>query len=126
MYGDERIIDTILRIADERGISIYRLSKLSGIPQSTIRNMKRRGNSPSLDNYVALCVAAGIEPSSLLPKPKDVFYARTPEGIDYMINQFEEMVLMEIRKIPDEQKHQELLLKQLRTTIDIIKNVSGQ
>ncbi len=43
-----------------RNMSVYRLSELSGINQSTLANTFSRGTVPSLENLEKICDALGI------------------------------------------------------------------
>ena len=44
-------------------MSVYRLSELSGINQSTLANTFSRGVVPSVKNLVSMCEAMGITPA---------------------------------------------------------------
>lgn len=44
----------------ERDMSVYRLSELSGINQSTLANTFSRGTVPSIANLDAMCRAMGV------------------------------------------------------------------
>ena len=58
-----RTIDALLRIKEllnERGWSEYKLSKESGVAQSTLTNMFKRNNAPSLPTLEAICFGFGI------------------------------------------------------------------
>lgn len=48
----------VLRL--ERNMSVYRLSELSGINQSTLANTFSRGTVPSVENLERICEAFGI------------------------------------------------------------------
>ncbi|MBD5085977.1 MAG: helix-turn-helix domain-containing protein [Clostridiales bacterium] len=56
-------MDIIKRLNDlrfERNLSVYRLSELSGLNQSTLANTFSRGTVPSIANLEAMCNAMGI------------------------------------------------------------------
>lgn len=56
-------MDTKLRITqlmDERGWSEYRLSKEANLSQSTISNIFKRNNAPTISTLEAVCKAFGI------------------------------------------------------------------
>lgn len=50
----------IRQLMDERGWSEYRLSKESDLSQSTIANVFKRNNAPTLPTLEAVCKAFGI------------------------------------------------------------------
>ena len=47
-------------IMDERGWTMYRLAKESGVAWTTIRNMYARNTEPSIQTLEALCAGMGI------------------------------------------------------------------
>ena len=47
----------------ERNMSVYRLSELTGINQSTLANTFSRNVVPSVKNLVSMCEAMGITPA---------------------------------------------------------------
>lgn len=56
-------MDTLKRInelREERNWSMYKLSKEAGIPQSTLTNLHKRGNDPTIPTLEAICDAFGI------------------------------------------------------------------
>lgn len=55
-YGER-----LRRIREKRGISRYRASKISGIPESTIRNWEMEGRTPPIDAYEQVLNAIGYE-----------------------------------------------------------------
>lgn len=50
----------IKELMDERGWSIYELSKRSGLAQTTISNMWKRNTEPTIPSLRALCKGFGI------------------------------------------------------------------
>ena len=54
------IIKKLNELRLERNLSVYRLSELSGINQSTLANTFSRGTIPSIQNLMLLCDAMGI------------------------------------------------------------------
>ena len=50
----------IRELMDERGWTIYELSKRSGLAQTTISNMWKRNNEPTIPSLRAICNAFGI------------------------------------------------------------------
>ena len=52
--------DRIRQLMDERGWTIYRLAQESKLAQTTISNLFKRNNQPSLSTVNAICDACGI------------------------------------------------------------------
>jgi transcriptional regulator with XRE-family HTH domain len=50
----------IQQLMNERGWTIYRLAQESGLSQTTISNIFKRNNQPSLPTVNAICDACGI------------------------------------------------------------------
>lgn len=73
----------IQQLMEERGWSEYRLSKESGLSQSTVANMLRKNNAPTLPTLEAACKAFSItlpqffseggEPVKLNEEQKELF-----------------------------------------------------
>ena len=53
-------MDNISSLREERGWTTYRLSKLSGIPQSTISTWYRKNLMPPIDKLEIICQTFGI------------------------------------------------------------------
>lgn len=51
----------IRQLMAERGWAIYRLAQESGLSQTTISNIFKRNNQPSLPTVNAICGACGIK-----------------------------------------------------------------
>ena len=54
------ILQKITQLRTERGWSKYKLAKEAKIPQSTLSNLSRRNNSPTVYTLEAICHAFGI------------------------------------------------------------------
>lgn len=54
------VIKKLNKLRLERNMSVYRLSELSGINQSTLANTFSRGTVPSLKHLELLCDALGV------------------------------------------------------------------
>lgn len=52
--------DKIQKKLEEKGMSVYRLGKLTGIPGSTLRNY-RNGHEPSFSNVVKIAEVLNVE-----------------------------------------------------------------
>jgi len=54
------ILGRITELREARGWSVYRLAKEAGISQSTITNLYKRENAPTVSTLEALCSALGL------------------------------------------------------------------
>lgn len=53
-------LERIKQLLEERNWSMYKLSKTSGVSQSTLSNMFARNNDPSISTLEDICHAFGI------------------------------------------------------------------
>ena len=76
------VLAKLQRLLDERGWTMYRLSKDCGLSDKTISNIYRRGTTPSIPTLEAVCKAFGITMSEffsetdtleLNPELKEIF-----------------------------------------------------
>ena len=74
--------ERLQQLMDERGWSMYRLSKESGLSESTIRNLFKRNTSPSIETLEMVCNGFGItlsqffaegEMVEMTPELKEIF-----------------------------------------------------
>lgn len=68
---DTDIIKHIEQLCGERGWSLYKLSKESGIPYSTLNNMIHRTNIPSIPTLQKICNGFGISLSDFFADQKE-------------------------------------------------------
>lgn len=61
----------IKELRESRGWSVYHLSKLSGIPQSTIATWYRKGLCPPIDKLEIICSAFGISLAEFFYEKRD-------------------------------------------------------
>ncbi len=59
------ILETIIKLRQQRGWSEYQLSEHSGLPQSTISSWYRKDTAPSIPSLEKICIAFGITLSQL-------------------------------------------------------------
>ena len=57
---EEFVMERILELCKERGWTKYRLSKETGIPSSTINNLIKRTNTPTIPTLIKICNAFGF------------------------------------------------------------------
>ena len=64
----------MLRILmNEKGISEYKLSQLSGVPQSTINSFFRKNNTPSFNTMQSLCKPFNLTLSQFIKLAEDKY-----------------------------------------------------
>ena len=54
------VLVKLQKLLNERGWTMYRLSKESGLSEKTVSNIYRRGTMPSIPTLEAICCAFGI------------------------------------------------------------------
>ena len=54
------ILERIVKLRDERGWSNYKLAKEANIPQSTLTNLFKHSNLPTISTLESMCSAFGI------------------------------------------------------------------
>ena len=54
------VLARLTQIREAKGLSVYRLAKISGIPQPTIATWYQKGHYPPIDKLEILCHAMGI------------------------------------------------------------------
>lgn len=60
---------------------MYRLSKEAGIPQSTLTNLYKRGNAPTISTLEAICRAFGISLSQFFSEDNSFRLTEDQEGL---------------------------------------------
>lgn len=70
--GGLNTLDRIRQLLQERGWTMYKLSKLSGVSQSTLSNMFNRNNDPSISTLEDICNAFGITLSQFFANEGDL------------------------------------------------------
>ena len=68
---DEFVLKQIKNLCNERNWSLYRLSMESSIPYSTLNNLFRRGNVPSISTLCKICDAFRISLSEFFSGNND-------------------------------------------------------
>lgn len=66
------IQDRLKKLMEERNWTEYKLARMSGLSQSTISNLFRRNNSPTLPTLEAVCRAFDITLSQFFAEDGDV------------------------------------------------------
>ena len=76
---DEFVLKQIKNLCNERNWSLYRLSMESSIPYSTLNNLFRRGNVPSISTLCKICDAFRISLSEFFSGNNDALSSLNPE-----------------------------------------------
>ena len=73
------VIKKLKELLLERNISVYRLSELTGINQSTLANTFSRGTIPSIKHLEIMCDALGVTLSQFFAQDEEMFYLSKKE-----------------------------------------------
>ena len=65
------ILERLTKMRNDRGWSIYKLSKEAGLKQSTVDNLFERNNLPTLPTLEKLCSAFGISLAEFFSEYKE-------------------------------------------------------
>ena len=102
MFADYPEMNAILlrirRLCEERGWTMYRLSKETEIPPSSISNMFRRNTMPSVDTIDRFCRGFGITMSDFFETPL------TERADQYTLADDEQIVIEEYRGLSKSRK----------------------
>lgn len=81
-----KIIGRIRELCEERGWSLYRLSKASEIPYSTLCTMMKSTHCPSLPTLFRICDAFGITPAQFFDTQisAEELFSDLPKGWDQL------------------------------------------
>ena len=78
------ILEKIKQLQAERGWSSYKLAKEAKVPQSTLSNLSKRNNSPTVSTLQAVCNAFGISLAQFFSSLDE--YTLTPEQCELLKN----------------------------------------
>lgn len=73
------VLGKLRRLLEERGWTDYRLAQMSGLHESTISNIYRRNNVPTIVTLEAICKAFGITLSPFFADDDSEMVEVTPE-----------------------------------------------
>ncbi len=60
------ISERLFKIMEQKGITAYRLSKMTGIPSRTVFDWRKKNTNPGADKIMVICEALEITPEELL------------------------------------------------------------
>lgn len=75
------VLQRITELRQARGISAYRLSKLSGIPQSTIATWYQKKIYPPVDKIEKICHAMNITLAEFFRTEEDYYAGRAEDAL---------------------------------------------
>lgn len=101
------ISERIFQIMDERGLTIYRLAKITGISYHTINDWRHKKTNPGADKIMLLCVALEVTPEMLLTgKGRDEYpFKNHEEVVQEDELDIEKEILMAYRGLSDSKKN---------------------
>lgn len=106
--------DTLLKIQqlmNEREWSIYKLSKASSIPYSSLNSLFLKNNQPTVSTLEKLCAGLNITMS-------EFFADNTPfREVDRALNDEERLLLSHFRKLGKQNRHTAIILIEALTTL---------
>lgn len=59
----------VIELADERNLSLFKLSQLCDVPYSTLKNAEMRGSQLGVPTIERICVALGVTMSEFFAEP---------------------------------------------------------
>lgn len=77
-----KVIDRIEQLMNQRGWSVYRLGKESGLSQSTLAHVFRKDSEPTISTLETICNTFGITLSQFFAEGD--FVSLTPEQRDVL------------------------------------------
>lgn len=84
--------EKLFALLKERGITQKALSQMTGIPESTISDWKRKGKTPGADKIVEVCSALEISPNDLLEQSDNTIRERDVD-INSVVAKFKKLNL---------------------------------
>ena len=63
-------VDRVYRLMEQRGLSLYRLCRISGVNYSTISTARRRKGQLGFETVDRVCSALGISMSEFFSEPE--------------------------------------------------------
>ena len=64
-------MDRVLEFAEGRNMSLYQLAKVSGVPYSTIKAARQRGNQLTVETLYRLCQGLGVTMGEFFEEPEE-------------------------------------------------------
>lgn len=108
------ISERLFSIMEEKEVTQYRLSKLTGISLQTINDWKKKNTNPGADKIMVICESLGITPEELLVGSKPDYVVDTSS-----VSTDESLLLESYRQLPNG------LQKRLIAYLTMLSNTKG-
>ena len=72
MIDEKYIINRIRQLCERKQMSMYALSKRSGISQSSLSNLMKRGSTPSFFTLATICDGLGITLAQFFSNDREI------------------------------------------------------
>ena len=76
---EDFVADRIINLCNKQHITMYRLAQISGLKQSTISNIMKRGTLPNLITLEKICIGFGITMSQFFQEKEECLNLTTQQ-----------------------------------------------
>lgn len=113
------------KLLKKNGVTAYKVSKETGVTQSTLSDWKRGRSTPKTDNMKKIADYFGVSIDYLMTG-KDSTPEETPIDLDYAKNETERKLLVLCRKANDvSEEEREDIINLFENTIDLYLKAKG-
>ncbi|CAK7025046.1 MAG: hypothetical protein EUB_02297 [Eubacterium sp.] len=113
------------KLLNEKGVTAYKVSKETGVTQSTLSDWKRGRSTPKTDNMKKIADYFGVSIDYLMTG-KDSTPEENPIDLDYAKNETERKLLVLCRKANDvSEEEREDIINLFENTIDLYLKAKG-
>ena len=99
------LIENIFTALKEKRMTQKEFSKLSGIPESTISDWKRKGKTPGIDNLLMISRTLGVSLYELLSDGSEDSNDKVGAALfEYFLDDSERLLIDQYRSMASEQK----------------------
>ncbi len=116
--------ENLFRILREKEMSQKEFSKLSGIPESTISDWKRKGKTPGIDKLLIISKTLNVSISDLLADGESHKERSGNTSYEYELSEPEKLIIEKYRSVTDDQK--ERILAYLESLLDAAKQIEDK
>ncbi|MDO5300794.1 MAG: helix-turn-helix transcriptional regulator [Clostridia bacterium] len=92
------VLERINELMKERGWSVYKLAKESGIPETTVRNYFRRNSAPTVYTLEQICTGLGITLAQFFDVEGNLGLTAEQQGL---VNRFDSVTPEQKKMISD-------------------------
>ncbi|MBW2002989.1 MAG: helix-turn-helix transcriptional regulator [Deltaproteobacteria bacterium] len=88
MFNENRLFgDRLKEVLEAKGVSGYKLAKITGIPQNTINDVKKgKSKSPALDFVIKVAKALNMTVSELIGETEEKYTSKVKRLADIAMN----------------------------------------